>query len=409
MVAFVGNRRALLRPGTPAWVTALYGAATPHITGAVNLATGQAWVRGAGQLGETAWQDTSCASSLLVPDSSGVYQTIPVNALPRANGTGAQWFGSRTNYALHSQDFTNATAWVPATVTITSGAIIGPDGTLSGTKLQSNASGGRVNQYLTATSTTYTYYVIAKYGNTNQFTTLLRNNTTSTTLGSATFNLQAGTGTGIIRIGTSDWYICPLTVTTGITVGDTLALYIYAGGSGSAPGDYVYIWEADLQNVLFVTPPIITSGSAVTVATPITTLKGAMLAAALAAKGAALVTNGVAGGTGQRIIDNSSRIIALNSLSQSTIIDGANNAVATLGSGTFANMVNSAYGFSSSGMSARANGGALGSSAPAFSGFSGPIYLGNNPTGSLPLNGSMQSFAFLDTDATAFPSLYAAP
>lgn len=181
----------------------------------------------------------------------------------------------RSNLLLQSQTFNNATSWSNVTATVASGQTTGPDGTLSGWSITSQGGGGsRLNQVFSATSTALTYYVIAKFGNTNSFNLLLRNNTTSANLTAGTFHLQTGlvdnTGSGtvaMIPLG-DGWYICAVSIAAGISVGDNMLVYIYAGGTGSAVGDFVYAYGAQAEiglvpTTFIPTTTVIANGTAI--------------------------------------------------------------------------------------------------------------------------------------------------
>lgn len=209
--------------------------------------------------------------------STGYAQTAAGVLVPFASGElrrtdkGALIEGARTNLCLQSQTFSNA-SWTKTNATVTAAQTIGPDGLLSGWTLQQTGGGGTMTQAMVATATTHTWYAIVKLGvvASNLITILLRNTTTATNLVSASYNLATGATPGMIAIG-NGWYICPVTASTGITIGDTLTGYCY-GGNSSGTGDYVYVWHCQLENGAFQSSPIPTTTASATRAADVLTV-----------------------------------------------------------------------------------------------------------------------------------------
>jgi hypothetical protein len=160
-------------------------------------------------------------------------------------------------------------------------------------------------------------------------------------------------------------------------------------------GSVVYFILNQLEEGPFVTSPIVTAGASATRAADIPQLTGAALTAALNAKAAFFQTNLVAAVGASPT--NFPRMVAYGGgqdmfFTSTTAVDLAGLAIGTLGSGNSAGLVKSAFGFDASGLTARANGGTIGTSATAWTGTS-PAYIGNRSAGDRALNGYMQRFA----------------
>lgn len=174
---------------------------------------------------------------------------------------------ARSNLLLYSNYFDNAVSWNKTTSTIASNAAISPDGTMSASFMTATAGGGRVTQIAAATATSLIFSVYVKQGNalTQQF--IIRNNTTATNLVApilnwATKTTNAPATTSVTSVG-NGWYRVAIACTTGVTIGDSMQYYTYAGASGNAVGDTVYMYGAQVEAGTFATSYIPTSASAV--------------------------------------------------------------------------------------------------------------------------------------------------
>lgn len=182
-----------------------------------------------------------------------------------------------TNLMTYSQDFTN---WgLGAALTVTNNSIIAPDGTLTGNKLLVNTTGAIVvNQAVVnnATYATFSVYIKQGSGPTDGNAFVLRNSTTATNLLNINFNYSTGvitynagtTGVTAINAG-NGWWRLVMTVTTGVTSGNTLMGYVgYTGGSFTS-GMYIYAWGAQFEAMPGASTYIPTTTAAVTRSTDV--------------------------------------------------------------------------------------------------------------------------------------------
>lgn len=192
--------------------------------------------------------------------SDGTLQYAPNNLITYSRAfDNAAWTKSnsfvQTNLLLQSNDF--QTSWTPTNITRTLASAIGPDGiTQNAVKLEAtSAAATNLSQSVIVSATSVTFSVYAKQGTGvsvgNTFG--VRNNTTSTNLVFGTLNYSTGvftytlgsTGVVVTAAGNGYWRV-QITVATGITVGDSLNVYVgYSGGVQSA-GDFLYAYGAQL-------------------------------------------------------------------------------------------------------------------------------------------------------------------
>lgn len=154
------------------------------------------------------------------------------------------------NNVKDSQDGSTAN-WNRTNCTcVTSGTA--PDGTATAQLLTTSSTAVTTfyNASCRAPAGTIAATVYIKKGNTTSAGLRVRNDTTSTILSSATVDLDAGTisGTGwTISNEGSGWYRCKYTTASGVTVGDTLRLYVAHVGNTSANGSTYYFWGAQIE------------------------------------------------------------------------------------------------------------------------------------------------------------------
>lgn len=170
---------------------------------------------------------------------------------------GAQWLA-------HASVFGGSAgpdaAWSKTNVTLTPAAVLGPDGTMSGNRVEATATAAAViRQLSTGISTTKaTFSICGRIGSgatdCNRF--VLWNETLSTTLASCTINWTTGvvsgvTGTVVVTdAGIHDgvqWWQLALSAATGITAGNDLAVYPGFDGQVETAGEYAYLTDAQLE------------------------------------------------------------------------------------------------------------------------------------------------------------------
>lgn len=174
--------------------------------------------------------------------------------------TAAASAATRKNLLLYGEDQTNA-VWSKTNLTTTSNSYIAPDGSLTADVLQATTTAA-CNNYQTATATattvTYSLYIFKSHA-TAVLSFLLRNNTTLTNFDAATLTSSTGvyTGTGwtFTDVG-GGWTRCSYTRSSGISYGDSLAMYVGFTGTSMTAGDNVVVWGAQLESGSIATPYI---------------------------------------------------------------------------------------------------------------------------------------------------------
>lgn len=186
---------------------------------------------------------------------------------------------SSTNLLWYSQDFSNAAWGASAYLTFTTNAINAPDGTLTGNKiLVNNSSSITCSQtvIVNATYATFSVYVKQGSGPTDCNYFYLYNATTATNLLGIVFNYSTGVIT--YKIGTTGatatyvrdgWWRLALTVTSGITSGNSVPAYIGFAGNTPVLNTYLYAWGAQFEAMPGVSTYIPTTTAAVTRSTDV--------------------------------------------------------------------------------------------------------------------------------------------
>ena len=202
---------------------------------------------------------------------------------------------ARTNQILQSEDFSTTWALSTGNPTITTNAIVAPDGTLTADKLVEGTSNGLQNVLqanVSFASGTNAYSVFAKAGERYKITL-----NESTTLGAAVlFDLSAGTvlsstgggspaPSGLIQAVGNGWYRCTMLLTQASTANRTARIYVVDDATTTASNSIlsrtgdgtsgVYIWGAQLESGAFPTSYIPTTTAAVTRSADVASMTGA--------------------------------------------------------------------------------------------------------------------------------------
>ena len=174
-----------------------------------------------------------------------------------------------TNLIEYSNDYADAYWTVKANSSISSNAIISPDGNLNADKLVENTSSSthyiNKNSFVLISGVDYTYSVFAKAGERSSF--WLR---TINGVGDAYFDLSNGTITsgvgGFIEDYGNGWYRCSVSGTSTSTTGNPYIYLVKSGTTTNYLGDgtsglYIYGFQVEQGNISSYIP---TSGSQVT-------------------------------------------------------------------------------------------------------------------------------------------------
>lgn len=181
------------------------------------------------------------------------------------------------------------------------------------------------------------------------------------------------------------------TATTGGSVTQNHGILQYADQSGKS----FSVSQFQIEEGAFATSPILTSAGTATRAADVITLTGAAATAALAAKAAYFETNLLANGTAPRFAEYAGgAILRIISTTTVDINNGSAGATATLGSGTTAGLVKTAFGMDASSITSKANGGTQATNAVAWAGNTGAVILGNNSGAARAINGYLRRATF---------------
>lgn len=207
---------------------------------------------------KTVFVQAIATSVRILPDVNGtsiaftVHSVKEVLGTPRYQATSAQRpilgrhpKGGRRNLLTYTENFSNA-AWTSTGWTITPNDAAAPDGTMTGTKVTSVSAANVLTRAVTATSTSYTFAVIAKPGTASAAAIQLRNSTTATNLSNIRLDGSSVIGSATRTALADGWYLYVVKASTGITIGDSLTLYWGATGAITA-GQYFHILNAQLE------------------------------------------------------------------------------------------------------------------------------------------------------------------
>jgi hypothetical protein len=228
----------------------------PHLKGLLSGNLGSAAFKGAGL-------DLKFAANKSLVDS--ISGNSLVSFTRAGSGTYAGSDGliktAVTNLLLRSEEFNDA-SWVKTGTTVSTNAVVAPNGTTTAETLIEDTSTGThlTTQSITATiSTVYTFSVFAKAASGTRSIRLLLPTSIFTTPGNCIFNLQTGTA-GSLNSGITaasitafpdGWYRCSIVspASTAATAG-SWTINLINSGAASYTGDGtsgLYLWGAQIE------------------------------------------------------------------------------------------------------------------------------------------------------------------
>lgn len=259
------------------------------------------------------------ASSGTYFDASGVLQTATTDVArfdhnpATGESLGLLVEGAATNLLQKSDDFGDA-YWTKFDATISSNAIVAPDGTLTGDKFVEDSGAGKFPQVyktgVAASNVTHTLSIYAKAGERNW---IVVNNNSGFGSYRAWFNLSTGT-VGTVDAGiTADihdcgggWYRCEVARETAIFAAQLAAVQIApSDGMQSYTGDGtsgIYIWGAQLETGSRASSYIKTEASTVTRAAELPVMTGGNFSSWFNASDGTFVLDAVGYASGQTIV-----------------------------------------------------------------------------------------------------------
>ena len=177
------------------------------------------------------------------------------------------------NLLTYSEQFDNA-AWTKTNATVSANVTIAPDGTLTADKLEpATTASTSIYQSVIIAASSYTGSVYVKKGSgasdANRF--YLRDSTTSTTLLQVAIDYDTlvityvigSTGASVQNVG-NGWLRVSLTITSSLTIGNTLRYGVCFVGNNETAGEFAYAWGAQLEAGAFSTSYIPTTSATVT-------------------------------------------------------------------------------------------------------------------------------------------------
>ena len=212
-------------------------------------------------------------------NSSGIIESIASN-LPRFDydpvtlaPKGLLIEEQRTNLLTYSSEFDNA-VWTKTNATVSANVTIAPDGTLTADKLEpATTASTSIYQSVVIAASSYTGSVYVKKGSgasdANRF--YLRDSTTATTLLQVAIDYDTlvityvigSTGASVQNVG-NGWLRVSLTITSSLTIGNTLRYGVCFVGNNETAGEFAYAWGAQLEAGAFPTSYIPTTSATVT-------------------------------------------------------------------------------------------------------------------------------------------------
>ena len=225
------------------------------------------------QLSDSASLDTYSYNPVAAPTSTAYYgprfDYDPETLAPK----GLLIEEQRTNLLTYSSEFEN-TAWTKTNATVSANVTIAPDGTLTADKLEpATTASTSIYQSVVIAASSYTGSVYVKKGSgasdANRF--YLRDSTTSTTLLQVAIDYDTlvityvigSTGASVQNVG-NGWLRVSLTITSSLTIGNTLRYGVCFVGNNETAGEFAYAWGAQLEAGAFPTSYIPTTSATVT-------------------------------------------------------------------------------------------------------------------------------------------------
>jgi len=395
--------RQILLGSIPGWVSAKYGSLAPFVTFAAHDDARLYWAKGYGNLPESACFSNTRTGTRWYQNASGVYVSAPSNqTLVMPDGSGAPLLQSITNkctnYNANPTDLTNMAKGGDAAAVL---SVVDDTATLLASGLQNIVTSGKVYKLDNSLGTIAAYaYSSGGTGNTNTHVS----SAFAYKVGSPLVSISGtGSWSGVVVVtSTTNYQRYGVAGTPGST-SDRLQITANAGGV------VYFILNSLVENSFDIPSPVVTAGASASVGADIRQLIGPALAAALAAKGAYVETNGVAGGTGPSMLRWSN--VAGNGMffggtNKTSIYNGTTQVDATIGgSGIWSGITKSAFKFDAASFGAVANGGTPSYSATSWGSVTYPAYHGNRAAGDRALNGLARKFAFLSVDPTTTAGL----
>ena len=175
-------------------------------------------------------------------------KALPGNHAYQSTSANRPTLSARYNQLGATENFANTSFWGSAGA-YTFSTTDAPDGTNTATRITTTSTAAVNTQNVAATATTGVYTVYLRSGTYNAIA-LIRNSTTGINLiiaGAATLGSFSNSyGTWVVTDAGNNWRKCVLTATSGITVGDTITLYLgYTNWPGA--GYYLDAWHPDYR------------------------------------------------------------------------------------------------------------------------------------------------------------------
>ncbi|MBX3588857.1 MAG: hypothetical protein KF796_19670 [Ramlibacter sp.] len=155
---------------------------------------------------------------------------------------------------------TMATDWIAGNTALTAAATVGPDGLMSGVKVEATTSTtGTTIKVVTATAAAQFYSIAVKQGSgpTEANSFAIYNLTTAANVASVEINYATGVVTQFVGAGATaealggGWWRLRIQATAGVSPGDSLNLYACQTGGPQVTGQYAYVAQPALADKRF--------------------------------------------------------------------------------------------------------------------------------------------------------------